>query len=64
MKAIKYALKEENPDYSFIRVFKSLIKKVNVDACILKQSFELLAGYSQFSNIMLNRDSNQIQKGN
>ncbi|VVC41831.1 Hypothetical protein CINCED_3A025916 [Cinara cedri] len=62
MKAVKYGLKEENPDYSFIRVFKSLIKKANVDVCIVKKSFELLAGYSQFSNIMLNRDSNQVQK--
>lgn len=28
------------------------------------KTFNLLVGHSQFINIMLNRDSNQIQKGN
>jgi len=64
IKAIKYGLVEENPEYGFIRVFRKLVKKANVDKSIVSKSFELLAGYSQFSNIMLNRDAKQIQKGN
>lgn len=62
-KAITYGLKDEDPEFGFIRVFKSLIKKANVDACIVKELFEILAGYSQFTTIMLSRDS-EVQKGN
>lgn len=64
IKAIKYGLVEENPEYGFIRVLRKLVKKANIDKSIISKSFELLAGYSQFSNIMLNRDAKQIQKGN
>lgn len=63
-KAIQYGLKDINPEFGFIRVFKSLIKKADVDACILKEIFEILAGYSHFTSIMLKRDSNHVQKGN
>lgn len=62
IKAIKYGLVEENPEYGFIRVLRKLVKKANTDKSILSKIFELLAGYSQFSNIMLNRDAKQIQK--
>lgn len=64
IKAIKYSLIEENPEYSFIKVFRKLIKKADVDKSIVLKSFELLAGYSQFSSIMLSRDAKQLQKGN
>jgi len=64
MKAVKYGLIEENPEYGFIRVLRKLVKIANIDKSIIIKSFELLAGHSQFSNIMLNRDAKQIQKGN
>lgn len=64
MKAVKYGLVEENPEYGFIRVLRKLVKKANIDKSIISKFFELLAGHSQFSNIMLNRDAKQIQKGN
>lgn len=64
IKAVKYGLKEDNSEYSFIRVFRRLIKKAVTDKSIISKSFELLAGYSQFSTIMLSRDANQSQKGN
>lgn len=64
IKAIKYGLVEENPEYGYIRVFKKLIKKVHIDKSVVSKCFELLVGHSQFSNIMLNRDAKQIQKGN
>ncbi|KAF0767622.1 Nucleolar pre-ribosomal-associated protein 1 [Aphis craccivora] len=62
MKAVKYGLVEENPEYGFIKVLRKLVKKANIDKSIVSKSFELLAGHSQFSNIMLNRDAKQIQK--
>uniref|UniRef100_A0A2S2NAL6 Nucleolar pre-ribosomal-associated protein 1 n=1 Tax=Schizaphis graminum TaxID=13262 RepID=A0A2S2NAL6_SCHGA len=62
MKAVKYGLIEENPEYGFIRVLRKLVKIANIDKSITIKSFELLAGHSQFSNIMLNRDAKQIQK--
>lgn len=64
MKAVKYGLVEENPEYGFIRVLRKLVKKANIDKSIVSKCFELLAGYSQFSNIMLKRDAKQLQKGN
>lgn len=64
VKAVKYGLKEENPAYGFIRVFRRLIKKAVIDKSIISKSFELLAGHSQFSTIMLSREANQSQKGN
>ncbi|XP_025207586.1 uncharacterized protein LOC112603296 isoform X2 [Melanaphis sacchari] len=62
MKAVKYGLVEENPEYCFIRVLRKLVKKANIDKSITSKSFELLAGHSQFSNIMLSRDAKRIQK--
>lgn len=62
--ALKYGLVEENPKYDFIRVFRKLIKKSIIDKSILSNFLNLLTGHSQFSNIMLNRDANQHQKGN
>lgn len=64
IKAIKYGLIEEKPEYSFIKVFRKLIKKADVDKSIVSKTFELLAGYSHFSSIMLSRDAKQPQKGN
>lgn len=64
MKAVKCGLIENDPEYGFIRVFRKLVKKANIDKSIVSKSFELLAGYSQFSNIMLSRDAKQLQKGN
>lgn len=64
IKAVKCGLIENNPKYGFIRVLRKLVKKANIDKSTVSKSFELLAGYSQFSNIMLNRDAIQIQKGN
>jgi len=64
MKAIKCGLTGENPEYSFIKVFRKLVKKAKIDKSIVAKSFDLLAGYSQFTNIMINRDSKQPQKGN
>jgi hypothetical protein len=64
IKAVKCGLIENDPEYGFIRVFRKLIKKANIDKSVVSKSFELLAGYSQFTNIMLNRDAKQIQKGN
>ncbi|XP_025413157.1 nucleolar pre-ribosomal-associated protein 1 [Sipha flava] len=62
IKAVKCGLIENDPEYGFIRVFRKLIKKANIDKSVVSKSFELLAGYSQFTNIMLNRDAKQIQK--
>lgn len=63
VKAIKYGLVEENPEYCYIKVLNKLIKKVNIDESFVKNTFELLVGHSQFIHIMLNRDANQAQKG-
>lgn len=64
MKAIKHGLKKNNPNYDFITILKLLIKKCHVDAPILKSIFTQITNHSQFSNIMLNYVSNQVQKGN
>lgn len=63
-KALKHGLEEENPKFEFIKVFRKLIKKSSVDKIIFSNSFNLLTGHSQFSNIMLSREANQLQKGN
>lgn len=62
IKALKHGLAQKDQEYSFIRVFRKLIKKINIDKSIVSKSFELLAGHSQFTCIMLSRDF-EDQKG-
>jgi len=64
IKAIKCGLIEENPVYGFIKVLRILIKKTSIDKSIISKCFELLAGYSQFTSIMLSRNFMELQKGN
>lgn len=61
--SIQCSLIEANPDYTYIRVFRRLIKKAPVDKSIVSKTFEFLVGHSQFSNIMLSRDVYEEQKG-
>lgn len=56
IKALKHGLAPKDQEYSFIRVFRKLIKKIDVDKSVVLKSFELLAGHSQFIFIMLSRD--------
>lgn len=64
MKSVMTGLTETNPKYGFIKVLRKLIKKADIDKSIISKSFGLLVGHSQFSNIMLNRNVQQQQKGN
>lgn len=64
MKSVMSGLMEENPTYGFIKVLRKLIKKADIDKSVISKSFEFLVGHSQFSNIMLNRNIQQLQKGN
>ncbi|XP_050532927.1 nucleolar pre-ribosomal-associated protein 1 [Daktulosphaira vitifoliae] len=61
-KALKFGLADENPKYELIKVLRKLIKNTSVEKSILLNTFNLLTGHSQFSNIMINRNANQAQK--
>lgn len=62
-KALKLGLVEENPKYEFVKVIRKLIKNTTVEESVILNTFNLLTGHSQFSNIMINRNANQVQKG-
>jgi len=61
--SIQCGLIEVNPDYTYIRVFRRLIKKAFVDKSVVLKTFEFLVSHSRFSSIMLSRDGYEEQKG-